>query len=428
MVLAAALAAGACAHPSLRRAPEGEDYVFPGARPGELRPAEAQAIEKGWRLVLTGDATGAERAFRHVLAARPGLLPAETGLAYARLRAGRFAEAGTGFDAALARRPEYLPALMGAASVSVRLGDLERALELYRRAGSAEPLEMRARKRLAEVKLRLTEKRVAQAKRALDEGDTAGAILAYRRALEAAPEVAGLRLALAELLLSEGGAAEAAELLAADPAGDRQTRLRLAEVLSGLGEYRRALETLEQILARDPRDPEARMRAREAREALTLQALPEEYRRIPTASRLSRAELAALLCINVGALARLPPGEPKVAVDVSGSWARNHIARVLALDVMELFPNHTFQPGLAVRRGELARAASRVLDLLSARSQPGSPPLDMAPANAAYDAAVRVVGAGLMELSVEGAFEPGRPVTGREGLDVVEALARASEP
>jgi tetratricopeptide (TPR) repeat protein len=428
MVVAAALAAGACAHPSPPRIPEGEDYVFPAARPGELRPGEASALEKAWRLVLIGDAPRAERGFKQMLGEHPGLLPAETGLAYARLRAGRLVEGGHGFEAALARHPEYVPALMGAASVATRQGDLDRALELYRRAGASDPVETRARKRLAEVKLRVTERRVAQAKKALEGGDTAAAIDSYRHALDAAPEVAGLRLALAELLLGEGGSRDAAEVLAADTVGDRQTRLRLSEVLSGMGEYRRALETLEQVLAQDARDPEARARAREAREALTLSELPEEYRRIPNAGRLSRAELAALLCINFTPLSRLPPGEPKVAVDISGSWARNHIARVLALDVMDLFPNHTFQPGLSVRRGDLARAAARVLDLVGVASRPGSAPSDMAPANTAYDAAVRVVGAGLMELTPEGAFEPGRPVTGREGVDVVEALGRVADP
>jgi tetratricopeptide (TPR) repeat protein len=284
------------------------------------------------------------------------------------------------------------------------------------------------RKRLAEVKLRLTEKRVAEARKALEEGDSAGAVAAYRRALEAAPEVAGLRLALADLLLGEGDSPGAADVLAADPAGDRQTRLRLAEVLSGLGEYRRALDTLQMVLARDPKDAEARLRAREAREALTLSELPEEYRRIPAASRISRAELCALISINVSGLARLPPGEPKVAVDIAGSWARGHIARLLALDVVDLFPNHTFQPGLPVRRGDLARAAARVLDLAGVPPKAGPAPTDMAPANLAYDAAVRVLGAGLMELGPEGAFEPGRAVTGREALDVVEALGRATEP
>jgi thioredoxin-like negative regulator of GroEL len=410
------------------RLPEGEDYVFPSARPGELRPAEAEALEKAWRRVLTGDAKGAEKAFRRLLAKRPGLIPAETGLAYAWLRAGRVSEAANGFEATLARRPEYQPALMGAAAVAAKGADLERALELYRRASATSPEDTRAKKRLAEVKLRLTEKRVAEARRALDEGDSASAIAAYRQALDAAPEVAGLRLALADLLLGEGDAPGAAEVLAADPVGDRQTRLRLAEVLSGLGEYQRALDTLQMILGRDPRDAEARTRAREAREALTLSQLPEEYRRIPAATRVSRAELAALLSINVSILSRLPPGEAKVAVDIAGSWARGHIARVLALEVMELFPNHTFQPALSVRRGELARAAARVLDLSGASRRPGPMPTDMAPANVSYEAAIAAVGAGLMELTPEGAFEPGRPVTGREALDVVEALGRATEP
>jgi thioredoxin-like negative regulator of GroEL len=427
-VIAATLAVIACAHPPPVRTPESEDLVYPAARPGELRPGEAEAIEKAWRKVLTGDVTGADRAFRRILAARPGLLPAETGLAFAHLRAGRIPEAGNAFDSALARRPEYLPALMGAASVAVRKGDLDRALDLYRRAAAAEPADSRARRRLAEVKLRVTEKRVAEAKKSIDDGNTLAATLAYKHALDAAPEVAGLRLALAELYLGEGEAHEAAAVLAADPGGDRLTRLRLAEVLSGLGEYRQALETLNQVLAKDPRDPEARIRARETREALILSELPEEYRRIAIAPRVSRAELAALLCINVSALARLPGGEPKVAVDISGSWARNHIARVLALDVMDLFPNHTFQPGVSVRRGDLARSAARVLDLVGARAGPGAAPVDMAPANAAYEAVVRVVGAGLMELNGEGGFEPGRAVTGREGLDVIEALGRATEP
>ena len=32
---------------------------------------------------------------------------------------------------------------------------------------------------------------------------------------------------------------------------------------------------------------------------------------------------------------------------------------------MAVYPNHTFQPGAVVRRGDLARAVQRVLDLLS---------------------------------------------------------------
>jgi hypothetical protein len=39
-------------------------------------------------------------------------------------------------------------------------------------------------------------------------------------------------------------------------------------------------------------------------------------------------------------------------------------------------------------------------------------------------AAGRAVGAGLMDLSAEGAFEAWRPVSGREASDVIENLVR----
>jgi hypothetical protein len=45
-----------------------------------------------------------------------------------------------------------------------------------------------------------------------------------------------------------------------------------------------------------------------------------------------------------------------------------------------------------------------------------------------YEAVVRVLGAGLMSLTQTGAFEPWRPVGGREAQDVVEALARLLGP
>jgi hypothetical protein len=195
-----------------------------------------------------------------------------------------------------------------------------------------------------------------------------------------------------------------------------------------MGEYERALATLAEVLARDPRDTEALRRSREVREVMTLLQLPEEYRRIPSAVRVSRAELAALVSINVAALSRLPAGEPEVAVDIAGSWARNHIARLLALRVMDVYPNHTFQPVAPVRRGDLARVCARVLDLLRAEVRPGAAPVDMAATNHNYEDAVRAAGAGLMELTAEGAFEPARFVSGREALDVVEGLARQSGP
>jgi len=425
--LLAAVVASSCAKPVAPRLPEGEDYVFPAAERGELKPAEAQQVERAWKQVLAGDPGGA-RSFQKLLEKRPDLVPAAAGLAFARLRAGRAPEAKRGFEAVLERRPEYFPALVGAGAAALRQGDAEQALPYYRRAQVVAPNEPVVRRRLPQLKLQVTEKRVAQARAALDAGDADRAAEEYRQALLAAPEVGGLRLELANLLVSRGDAAGAAAALEQDPVEDRQVLVRLGEILIGLQDYSRALEVYRRLLQRDPRDEEALRRSREVREAQELLLRPEEYRLIAASPRVSRADLAALVAVKVTALRRVSDREPKVAIDISGSWARDQITDTLALDILDVYPNHTFQPGAMVRRGDLARALARVLDLLRWPRAAAPAPSDMSPTNLYYERVQRVLAAGLMDLQPNGAFEPWRPVTGPEAVEAIEALVRLVGP
>jgi tetratricopeptide (TPR) repeat protein len=269
---------------------------------------------------------------------------------------------------------------------------------------------------------------MAAARTASTAGDLDEAVAVYRRALGDAPELADLRLELANLLASRGERQEAVSVLEGDATEDRQVLMRLGELLAEGGERDRALAAYRRVLMRDPRDEEARQRADDLRAALELARMPEEYQRIATAPTITRADLAALLAVKVTALARLPVQTPPVAVDISGSWAREHILAVLAHDVLPVYPNHTFQPGATARRGDLARAVQRVLDL--AGYPPGSAPAltDMSRSNLNYYAASRVVAAGLMDLTPEGAFHPWRPPSGEEATRVVESLARLIGP
>jgi hypothetical protein len=197
-------------------------------------------------------------------------------------------------------------------------------------------------------------------------------------------------------------------VLEADPSEDRAVLSRLGTLLMAQKQYERALDAWRRILARDSRDAEALRRSREAIAAIEFAKMPEEYQRIPGAPRISRADLAALISVKVPQLEKATAREPKVAIDISGSWAREHIVSILALDIMDVYPNHSFQPGAIVRRGDLARAAARVLDLFRVRGGNGAAPVDMARANLYYDSALRLTGVGLMGLTPEGAFEPWR--------------------
>jgi tetratricopeptide (TPR) repeat protein len=420
----ALLALPGCAPRVAPRIPEGEDYVRPAPGLGEASPAEARELDEAWRKVRAGEAATAARAYERLLARHPGLVPAETGLAYARLRAGRRAEAASLFASALERRPDYLPALVGAGSTAFRRGDGDGALAYYRRALEVEPSNPLVRKRVGALKLQVAERQIAAAQSARAADDPGAAADAYSVALEAAPELATVRLDLAELLVERGDVSGAVSTLEADPSGDRQVSLRLAALLLGDGRSEDALAVYRRLLLRDPADADASRGARAAQAALDFAAQPEEYRRIADASRVSRADFAALLAVRVPALARVAGSAPRVAVDISASWAREHIAAVLGLGIMDVYPNHTFQPGATMRRGDVARAVARVLDRLGvARSATGPAPSDMGPSHLDRDAVMRVVGAGLMELGPGGAFEPWRPVSGREAVDIVEALA-----
>jgi tetratricopeptide (TPR) repeat protein len=408
--------------------PESEDYVFPRPAAGELTTGEASRLEEAWRAVLAGDTRRAEREAGKLVLARPTSPAPYTVRAFAALRAGRAEEAADRFAAVLERHASYVPALVGAATTAARRNDPAAALDLWRRAQAADPADPLVRRRLAETKLRVTERRLAAGRAALQEGQPERAREELESALDAAPEVGEVRVELANTLLALERTGEAVELLEKDVSGDRAVLLRLGEILTGQQEYERALAAYARVLSRDPQDVEARQRAREAQEALVLLRMPEEYRRIPGNPRVSRAELAALLGAKVTALGRVTARSPKVAIDIGGSWAREPIALVLALDIMDVYPNHTFQPSATVRRGDLARAVGRVLDLVGWSRTPGPAPRDMAPTHLQFDGVSRSVGAGLMELDAQGAFEPWRPVSGREAADVVDALVRLIGP
>jgi tetratricopeptide (TPR) repeat protein len=407
---------------------EVEDFVFPGWRPDEVNRDEAAALQKAWTELGTGNFAAAEKRYRKMLARSPGLIAAETGLAYARLRAGRFDEAQRLFDQTLSRRPEYVPALVGRASLALRQGKPEEALVPLQRASVLDRSNEVVQRRFAEVRLQVIDRRVAAARAEAQAGRLAEAGDIYRQALDTAPELSGVRLELAELLIRQEALDEAASVLLADPSRERQILLRLAQLEERRQQPEHALEAYRRLLAQDASDPDALAGAQRVRRFLEMRQMPEEYRRIAEAPSITRADLAALLAVKVTALSRLTPGRPPVAIDISGSWARDHIIRALTFDLLPVYPNHTFQPGATVRRGDLARAVQQVLDLLQVPSRPGPPVTDMSSANPVHYSASRVIAAGLMDLSPTGAFEPWRPVSGQLAIDVVDALARLVGP
>lgn len=430
--LAPALVAGAlaivaaCAPPHPQPPSVGETPIERGA--GKATAEQREEIQKAYEDLRDGKAAAAEARFRKLAERNPGLLAARTGRGYVRLRTGRYAEADKLFGEALAIDPNDLDARVGLAESAAKQGDLASAVQQYARAVESHPDDKTSRKRLAESKLQFTEKSLSTARAARTSGDVSKAVEEYRRALDVVPEVAGLRLELADILTGQGNATEAMQVLAADPTADPQVAARLGELRMKADQYDGAVEAYRKALDRDPHNADLSRRLADAERAFEFSRMPEEYQRIFAAPYITRADLAALIDVKVTALARLSASEPQVAIDISGSWAKEHIIKTLAFDIISVYPNHTFQPAAMIRRGDLARAVARVLDVLKWRAGPAVTISDMTPSHLYYDAAVRAVGAGLMGLSPEGAFNPSERVSGREAAEVIDALSRLVGP
>ncbi len=403
------------------------DYIFPEVARGALSPPDEKALRAAWNLVLTGQVAEAEQMVRRMLATTPDLRPAQVVLGFAALRARRTAEAERFFGAALRTEPNDAAALVGLASVKRNLGLLDQALPLYMKAERLRPKDAALSRRVSEMKLAVAESAIGQAGSLSAEGKKAEAIAMLKKALDIAPELSPVRLELADLLVESGQRTEALAVLAAAQEADRNITMRIASLRFEDGDLNGAEMALKRGLVNPSEDPEATaLLARIGESRLSL-SLPEPLRAIGDAPRITRAELAALVVLRVEALnSRKAAGAGEVASDLSRTWARIEIVRAIDLGLMDVYPNHTFQPAGVVRRGELAVVAARVLDLLAWGRSEGAPPKDMSPSHLQYSSVLRVTGAGVMQNAPSGAFEPWRIVSGAEAKSVVDSLARLS--
>jgi hypothetical protein len=163
--------------------------------------------------------------------------------------------------------------------------------------------------------------------------------------------------------------------------------------------------------------------------------MPEEYKTIETSPTVTRAQLAALIGVRLDDLLKRAPRSTSILItDTRGSWAAPWILSTARAGLMEVYPNHTFQPNAVVRRGDLAQAAFKALALIatnnpklaaSLRTARGHFP-DVPPGHLSYPAASAVVEAGVMTATADGSFQLSRPATGQEAVSAVGKLVELS--
>jgi tetratricopeptide (TPR) repeat protein len=421
--------------PPVVTAPRHPDFIIPAVS-ASAAPAVRTGIQRGWQFLQADDFRNAEREFAAVLKASPQDASAEAALGYLSLARGRADNAVSAFDRALAREPQLVSALVGRGYALVDLKREGEAVASFEAALKADPSLTDLQARVDVLRFRATQDLLARAKTASDAGRVADARAAYEQAIAASPDSAFLYRELAAVE-RRGGASDSAiehlrQALELDP-GDARSLATLGELMEERGDIVAALSMYEAARSADTSAVSAETVAR-LRDRVAALKLPAQYRAIPEAARVTRADIAALVGIRLEALVARAAQRQVVITDVRAHWAQAWITPVVRAGIMDTLPNYEFDPATVMRRGDLARTVSRVLALIGG-VKPGISKkwdgasvtvADVAPTHLSYPAVSVSVASGVMSLD-GGSFGLLEPVSGAEAVDVIgrlEALAR----
>src|SRR4051812_11634515 len=416
-------------------APKFPDFRTPAIPESMVSSVAAQLQLRGWAFLQSGDLKTAEREFAVALKTTPAFYPAETALGYVELARKDAKAALPHFDRALELAADHpdVSALLGRGESLLALNRESDALATFSAALAADPTLTDLAQRIEVLKFRNVEQGISRARDAARAGRLDEAVQTYTAAIATSPDTAFLYRELAAVERQKGDLDTALEHLrrsvALDPS-DARSLAQIGDILEGRGDQAGAAKAYADSRAIGPTAAvEKKLEALRASDALA--RLPAEYRAIEQAPQITRADLAALIGIRLGALLQSGrrANEAALITDVRNSWAATWIMQVTRAGIMDPFANHAFQPRSVVRRADLAQAAARLLARVASQNPAAARAWetarlkfsDLLPSHLAYPAASVAVASGVMTTGDNSSFQPSRPVT---GADVTAAVAK----
>jgi tetratricopeptide (TPR) repeat protein len=392
-----------------------------------------------WQRLQAGDSRTASREFQAILKRNPTFYPAEAGLGFVQLAARQFKNANASFAAALAANDRYLPAWLGQSDAWLGLGRDAEAIDAMTHVLALDPRRDAVRTRLELVRFRLTQTLIEAGRRAAAAGHLDEAEQQFEQALGQSPqstmilhELAAVETTARKYDEAEAHARKAVEIEPRDAEG----QAALGAVLESRGKFREASVAYGRAAAIEPR-PDWRTHSADLREKAELAALPADFADLPSAPSVSRAQVAAFIGIRLESLINAAPRRmTDVATDVRAHWAEPWILPVTRAGVMNIFPNHTFQPAATMRRVDLASVVAALVRLAGtshpadmARWQAARPRFaDLPVTHVSYPVVALAVASGAMAPDEAGRFAPTRLASGADLDAAVRRLTQLSTP
>jgi tetratricopeptide (TPR) repeat protein len=431
LVLTLAACAGRAVPPPAATVNKYPEFMYPTVPAALQRAPGSERLDPGWRFLQSGDGRSAAREFEGALQRNPRFYPARVGEAYVALSRGEHDRALIAFDAALRDAAAYVPALVGRGQALLAMQRDIEALEAFEAALAADASLDEVRRRIEVLRFRTVEQVIDAARSAAASNRLDQARTAYARAVQLSPDSAFLHRELAMVERRQGDADRAIQHFTRAielDASDTAALTAIGDLLVERQDYQGADAAYRRAIAIEA-TPELTAKVAALAERVRESARPEEFRAIGAAAQVTRGDLAALLGNRLERLLASAPQKQVVLTDAAGHWANAWITLVASTGVMDPFENHTFQPRLVIRRGDLATAVRRVVTMAATtnpalRARVAAQPTiaDMPTTHLVYPAAAVAVASGVMPLVEGDRFEVNREVTGAEAVSAVDRL------
>jgi len=386
--------------------------------------------EEAWEDLKLGRGSRAEKTITRLGTESPIF---SVGLGYVNFLMNKLQAAERFFRKALVEQPELALAHSGLAQIYQKTGQEDRAFAALREVLKTEPDNLWANQQYEALKSRKLEEVLAEAQAALEVDDVKKGKAALLKALYYAPQHTDVHLRLAEIYKTENKLQNALVHLKAASSAEPENKDILrnyADTLFQAGQATKSLAIYEQLIKLEPENEEIKTQIDNLRSQIGILELPSLYDSIPSSKAVTREEMAALLAVKFKGIVDEPKDSPPIIIDIATSWASQFILQITSLRIMGIYSNHTFQPKKTMNRAEIAETLSYFISYLEKKGfkfiqQIPSDKIkisDVTPQNYYYPSIIKMLSLGLMELSMERAFQPDLTLSGEEAIKLLDIL------
>lgn len=396
----------------------------------ELSLDDRIAVEEAWNYLRQNRPDKAEKIIARMSRTNPFTAAAR---GYVAFLLNDYTLAEQNFEQALRDYPDLPVAHVGLGQLYQKTGHEELAYNEYLEVLKNDPENAWAKKEAGAIRSRKTDQYLTEAKTYASNGNVEKSKESYLKALEYSPKLQEAHLALARLYIKEKNHQNALFHLKTASANDPANWTVLkdyADALYQTGQFSRSLDLYERLRELDPADKTAVQRIETLKNRLGIIELPSQYGSILGSEAVTKEDVAALIGIKFRDILSDASIKPPVIVDITTSWASRYIVKVAALEIMEVYSNHTFQPKKTIIRAEMAETLVRLINILkkSGSEIVSQIPLeririaDVPQEHFYFQPIAQIISYQIMDLAPNRTFKPELNITGQEAIKILDLL------